>query len=107
MLQYTLRRLMLVPPTFFLISLVIFAVLNVAPPAPTVGCGLCQWLPFESTVVLPVTSNLVDVALPIPCAATLAGAQVDAQWTVWRVGQAPCPLAPNFVLSDIQRLGLQ
>lgn len=84
-----------------------FAVLNVASPAPTVGCGLCQWLPFESTVVLPVTSNLVEVPLPVPCAATLSGAQIDAQWTVWRVGQAPCPLAPNFVLSDIQRLSLQ
>lgn len=85
----------------------ILAVLNVASPAPTLGCGACQWLPFESTLLLPVTSNIVDVPLPIPCAATLAGATVDTQWTVWRLGQAPCALVPDFVLSDIQRLNLR
>jgi hypothetical protein len=85
----------------------ILAVLNVASPAPTFGCGACQWLPFESTLLLPVTSNLVDVPLPIPCAATLAGATLDTQWTVWRLAQAPCPLVPDFVLSDIQRLNLR
>lgn len=34
MLQYTLKRLLLVLPTFFLISLLIFLVLNVAPGRP-------------------------------------------------------------------------
>ena len=34
MLQYTLKRLLLIPPTFFLVSLAIFAVLNVAPGRP-------------------------------------------------------------------------
>jgi len=33
-LQYAIKRLLLVPPTFFLISLVIFCVLNVAPGRP-------------------------------------------------------------------------
>ena len=34
MLQYALKRLLLIPPTFFLVSLVIFIVLNVAPGRP-------------------------------------------------------------------------
>lgn len=34
MLQYALKRLLLIPPTFFLVSLVIFAVLNLAPGRP-------------------------------------------------------------------------
>lgn len=34
MLQYALKRLLLIPPTFFLISLVIFVVLNIAPGRP-------------------------------------------------------------------------
>lgn len=34
MLQYALKRILLVPPTFFMISLVIFCVLNVAPGRP-------------------------------------------------------------------------
>ncbi len=34
MLQYTIKRLLLIPPTFFLVSLVIFVVLNVAPGRP-------------------------------------------------------------------------
>ncbi len=34
MLQYALKRLLLIPPTFFLVSLVIFAVLNLAPGKP-------------------------------------------------------------------------
>ncbi len=34
MLQYTLKRLLLIPPTFFLVSLAIFVVLNVAPGRP-------------------------------------------------------------------------
>ena len=34
MLQYILKRLLLIPPTFFLVSVVIFVVLNVAPGRP-------------------------------------------------------------------------
>lgn len=37
MLQYTIKRLLLVIPTFFLISLLIFVVLNVAPGRPGAG----------------------------------------------------------------------
>jgi peptide/nickel transport system permease protein len=33
-LEYTIKRLLLIPPTFFLISLVIFLVLNMAPGRP-------------------------------------------------------------------------
>lgn len=41
MVQYTIKRLLLVIPTFFMISLLIFAVLNVAPgrPGATGGAG--------------------------------------------------------------------
>lgn len=41
MLQYTIKRLLLVIPTFFLISLLVFAVLNIAPgrPGATGGGG--------------------------------------------------------------------
>ena len=39
MLQYTIKRLLLMPPTFFLVSLVIFIVLNVAPGRPGAGGG--------------------------------------------------------------------
>ena len=34
MLQYTLKRLMLVPVTFFMVSIIIFCVLNIAPGRP-------------------------------------------------------------------------
>jgi peptide/nickel transport system permease protein len=34
MLQYTLKRLLLIPPTFFFVSVVIFFVLNIAPGRP-------------------------------------------------------------------------
>ena len=34
MLQYTIKRLLLIPPTFFFVSLVIFLVLNIAPGRP-------------------------------------------------------------------------
>ena len=40
MLQYALKRLLLVVPTFFLISMVIFLVLNVAPGKPGEVGGL-------------------------------------------------------------------
>lgn len=39
MLQYTIKRLLLVFPTFFLISLLIFLVLNIAPGRPGAGTG--------------------------------------------------------------------
>ena len=39
MLQYTIRRVLLIFPTFFLISLLIFVVLNVAPGRPGAGAG--------------------------------------------------------------------
>lgn len=41
MLQYTIKRLLLVIPTFFMISLLIFTVLNIAPgrPGATGGAG--------------------------------------------------------------------
>ncbi len=42
MLQYTIKRLLLVIPTFFLISLLIFAVLNVAPGRPGATGGANQ-----------------------------------------------------------------
>ena len=34
MLQYALKRCLLIPPTFFLVSIVIFVVLNLAPGRP-------------------------------------------------------------------------
>ena len=34
MLQYALKRCLLIPPTFFLVSIVIFVVLNIAPGRP-------------------------------------------------------------------------
>jgi len=34
MFQYTIKRLLLIPPTFFMVSLVIFVVLNIAPGRP-------------------------------------------------------------------------
>lgn len=34
MLQYALKRLLLIPPTFFFVSMVIFVVLNIAPGRP-------------------------------------------------------------------------
>ncbi|MEM6733632.1 MAG: ABC transporter permease, partial [Myxococcota bacterium] len=39
MLLYALKRLLLIPPTLFLISLVIFVVLNMAPGRPGAGGG--------------------------------------------------------------------
>ncbi|MEO1175094.1 MAG: ABC transporter permease, partial [Myxococcota bacterium] len=41
MLQYAFRRLLLLPPTFFFVSLVLFAVLNLAPGEPgAAGSGV-------------------------------------------------------------------
>lgn len=42
MLQYTLKRLLLIPPTFFLVSLAIFVVLNVAPGRPGASDAAAQ-----------------------------------------------------------------
>jgi peptide/nickel transport system permease protein len=39
MLQYAIKRLLLVPPTFFFISLIVFAVLNIAPGRPGAAGG--------------------------------------------------------------------
>lgn len=42
MLQYTIKRLLLMPPTFFLVSLVIFIVLNVAPGRPGASASAAE-----------------------------------------------------------------
>ena len=42
MLQYTIKRLLLMPPTFFLVSLVIFIVLNVAPGRPGASAAAAE-----------------------------------------------------------------
>ncbi len=39
MIQYALKRLLLMPPTFFLISMVVFLLLNLAPGSPTETTG--------------------------------------------------------------------
>ena len=42
MLQYAIKRLLLMPPTFFLVSLAIFVVLNVAPGRPGTSDSAAQ-----------------------------------------------------------------
>lgn len=82
------------------------AVFNWNAPQPLLGCGPCQWLPFGGTITTLVTNGSAQVPLPIPCDATLSGVQLDTQWTVWRPGVAPCPIVPDFALSNVLRLNL-
>ncbi|MBX3465048.1 MAG: hypothetical protein KF830_17910 [Planctomycetes bacterium] len=82
----------------------LLAVLNWNSPQPLFGCGGCQWLPFGGTITTPVIGSQAQVALPIPCDATLSGVPLDAQWTVWRPGVTACPIVPDFVLSNALRL---
>ncbi|MBX3463979.1 MAG: hypothetical protein KF830_12475 [Planctomycetes bacterium] len=85
----------------------LLAVLNLTPPQPVALCGACEWLPFVGTVVAPVSLPLTIVPVPIPCAPSLAGTTLDAQWTVWKPGTSPCSLVPDFALSNIVRLALR
>jgi hypothetical protein len=85
----------------------LLAVLNLVSPSTPVACGACQWLPFAATVVVAAVGGAASVPVPIPCSASLAGSTIDAQWTVWQPGSAPCALAPDFALSNIRRLNLQ
>lgn len=82
------------------------AVFNWNSPQPLLGCGPCQWLPFGGTITTLVTNGTAQVPLPIPCDGTLSGVQLDTQWTVWRPGVAPCPIVPDFALSNVLRLNL-
>lgn len=79
-------------------------IFNFSAPAPAVSCGACSWLPFSVTVVTNSDLGGAVVEFPIPYLQSLVGAQFETQWTTVNLGQAPCALVPDLVLSDRARL---
>jgi hypothetical protein len=85
----------------------VLALFNWNAAQPLLGCGACQWLPFGGTSLFVVGGSTVTAPLPLPCDASLAGVQIDTQWTVLKPGVVPCALVPDFTLSNVLRLRLQ
>ena len=84
----------------------VLALFNWNAAQPRLACGACQWLPFGATSLFVVGGSSVTASLPLPCDASLAGVQIDTQWTVVKPGAAPCALVPDFTLSNVLRLNL-
>jgi hypothetical protein len=80
------------------------AVFNLAFSGVPIPCGTCQWVPFETTTVLPGNPNLVELALPIPCNPALIGIEVLSQWTVVKPSANACPSFPGIAVSNILSL---
>jgi hypothetical protein len=82
----------------------IAAIFNFSPPAATLPCGACAWLPFVVTQTPANGGGIFNARFAIPCLPALVGAQFDTQWTVVDLPQAPCAAFPGFVLSARSRL---
>jgi hypothetical protein len=63
-------------------------------------CGACVWLPFSVTQTRPIAAGSASIQFPIPCLPSLVGSAFETQWTSIDFSQAPCSLAPGFVLSN-------
>jgi len=81
-------------------------ILNIAAPQPLLSCGVCQFVPLATTQIVNLNAFGVEVPLPIPANASLAGAQAWLQWIVYAPGVAPCGPIPDFGASDILELTL-
>jgi hypothetical protein len=80
-------------------------VLNLAFGNPTpLICGPCAWTPFHLVSVDSLFSGGGGAVLPIPCDATLVGADVHVQFTTPTPAATPCPLFPGFSLSNRLRV---
>jgi hypothetical protein len=82
------------------------AILNIAAPQATLDCGTCQWVPFATTYLVPVSSGSASQALPVPLAANLAGITAWAQWTVVAPSTAGCAAVPGVGTSQILELSV-
>ncbi len=82
-----------------------FAVLNLSPAVVPFTCGPCAWIPFATTFNVNVPPlGFTSLSLPVPCLPGLVGGMLDAQWTVFTPGAAPCDLGPDLSLSNRLRL---
>jgi hypothetical protein len=85
--------------------------LSTANPASASPCGVCLWLPFETSgsalLLAPTpTSKQAVVQSTIPAKPTLVGAQLNLQWTLVDPNASSCPSFPGISNSAIWRLTL-
>jgi len=83
----TIKRLLLIPPTFFFVSLVIFLVLNVAPGRP-------------GAVGQQDTGEQKDSATGRGVAQVLLGAPRDIEWSYVAAVEPPFNHLPRFRIQD-------
>jgi hypothetical protein len=75
--------------------------LNVASVGPATGCGPCALVPYQITLLLPLSAGAVTLTAKVPCAPGLLGASVELQWTVGPTAATGCPLlGQNRALSN-------
>lgn len=75
-------------------------VFNLTPDLAPIACGTCEWAPFAITDLRVVTGGSASVPFVMPMLPSLIGSQWVTQWTTYDPAQVPCPLLPEFVLTD-------
>lgn len=78
-----------------------FKLLNVASPGGFMWCGSCMWHPFQAVFPKAIAGPTAELALPIPCDPSIAGAAVELQWTVLLTTSTPCPSFANISVSNV------
>jgi hypothetical protein len=80
------------------------AILNLTAVQPIQTCGSCSFAPLDILTFAPIVGGAAEIALPVPCEPSLAGAQLYAQWIVYKPGVAPCAPVPDFGASQIYEI---
>jgi hypothetical protein len=76
--------------------------LTTASSGLAIPCGLCQWMPFETTGPATLTGTTTKSAhqtLTIPAKPNLVGAQLIVQWTLVDLANNPCASFPGLSVS--------
>ena len=76
------------------------SILNIAAPQAPLPCGSCLFLPFENTIISPMSAGASGNILQIPCKASLVGKTVHMQYTVLTFGTSPCSSAADLSFSN-------
>lgn len=85
----------------------LFAWLNLSTATATFDCGACKWLPFQTVIPAPISGGSSTVALGLPCLPSLAGLNLDSQFTVLLPGAGACAFGPDFGVTQIVRLAIR
>jgi hypothetical protein len=80
------------------------AILNLTAVQPIQTCGSCSFAPLDILTFVPIVGGAAEIALPVPCKPSLAGAQLHAQWIVYKPGVAPCAFVPDFGATQIMEI---